>query len=288
MDKNQPILSALSTSDPELAATLVTRRAAIARGAGASSMLASALRIGSAPIALAALARDAYAQGRLPAVVISVLSFALTLEYLEAGFYNRGVAEPNLIPAADMAIFKTIQDHENKHVAFLKTTLGTSARPSPAFDYTAGSGSGKGMYADVFTNYETFKAVAQAFEDTGVRAYKGQAAGLKPYKDYLTAALTIHSVEGRHASEIRRLRGNFTDVEPFYEGWITNNETNIPGTEAVYAREQNTAQLGIDVAQVASVDGVAAKEVSEAFDEPLTQAQVLAIVKPFIAANNAT
>jgi hypothetical protein len=33
----------------------------------------------------------------------------------------------------------------------------------------------------VFTNYEIFKAVAQAFEDTRrVRAYKGQAPALMP------------------------------------------------------------------------------------------------------------
>jgi len=41
-------------------------------------------------------------------------------------------------------------------------------------------------------------------------------------------------------------------------------------------------QGGVDVAAVAAADGVAAKEVTEAFDEPLTQAQVLAIVDPFI------
>jgi rubrerythrin len=50
-------------------------------------------------------------------------------------------------------------------------------------------------------------ALAQAFEDTGVRAYKGQAANLMSKPDLLTAALQIHSVEARHASEVRRLRG---------------------------------------------------------------------------------
>jgi hypothetical protein len=52
--------------------------------------------------------------------------------------------------------------------------------------------------------YAQFLALAQAFEDTGVRAYKGQAANLIS-TDLLTAALQIH-VEARHASEVRRLR----------------------------------------------------------------------------------
>jgi rubrerythrin len=58
-----------------------------------------------------------------------------------------------------------------------------------------------------FTDYQQFLALAQAFEDTGVRAYKGQAANLMSKPDLLTAALQIHSVEARHASEVRRLRG---------------------------------------------------------------------------------
>ena len=152
------------------------------------------------------------------------------------------------------------------------------AVPKPTFDFTAGNGSYAGPYADVFSNFATFAAVAQAFEDTGVRAYKGQAPALKPYKAFLTAALTIHSVEGRHASEVRRLRGDFSGLSP-HKGWITRNITDIAGTAAVYAGEQNTVQGGVDVTSITSV-GV--DEITEAFDEPLTMAQVLAIVDPFI------
>ena len=94
----------------------------------------------------------------------------------------------------------------------------------------------------------------------------------------LQAALTIHSVEARHAAEVRRLRGNFGDNEP-NQGWITRAITDIPGTEAVYAGEDNLIQGGVDVS---TITPVAAKELTEAFDEPLTMAQVLAIVDPFI------
>ena len=279
MSTQADAVSALNAIDTDVAAHLVSRRHAITKGVTTSGLVMAGLRIGSVPAALAALATDAYGQGRLPTVVNGVLNFALVLEYLESEFYNLGVAAPNLIPAADRQIFLTIQAHENVHVQFLRTTLGASARPKPMFDFTAGNGSGNGPFADVFTNYNTFKAVAQAFEDTGVRAFKGQAPALQPYKDVLQAALTIHSVEARHAAEIRRLRGNFADNEPFFEGWITNAITDIPGTEAVYAGDANTTHLGIDVTTVTSVS---AKEVSEAFDEPLTMAAVLAIIDPFI------
>ena len=268
----------MDSLEPDVTERLVTRRRAIMKGGTSSAVVLAGLRMASVPMALAALARDAFGQSRLPAAVSGVLNFALKLEYLEGEFYNRGVAASGLIPAADLVIFQTIQAHENAHVTYLRNALGASARPKPTFDYSAGKGSGTGPFADVFTNYNTFLAVAQAFEDTGVRAYKGQAATLQPYKAILEAALTIHSVEARHATEVRRLRGNFQDFEP-NQGWITLEITDIPGTAAVYAGEANTVHGGVDAAAVTSVG---AKEVSEAFDEPLSMAEVLAIVDPFI------
>ena len=268
----------LATLDPEIADRLLSRRAAITKGAATSGVVMAGLRMGTVPAALAALSTSAFGQSGLPTAVIGVLNFALKLEYLEAEFYNRGIAAANLIPATDRNIFLTIQGHENTHVDYLKGALGSSARPKPTFDYSYGNGSGTGPFADVFTNYATFKAVAQAFEDTGVRAYKGQAPTLQPYKDVLQAALSIHSVEARHAAEVRRLRGNFADMEP-NQGWITRAITDIPGTEAVYAGEDTTMEGGLDVTTITTV---AAKEITEAFDEPLTMAQVLAIVDNFI------
>ncbi|MDQ6925363.1 MAG: ferritin-like domain-containing protein [Candidatus Eremiobacteraeota bacterium] len=248
--------------------------------AATSNAVMAGLTLAAAPIALAALASNASAQSALPAVGIAVLNFALVLERLESAFYMKGVAASGLIPASDRAIFTTINGHEAEHVAALTALLGRSARPSPTFDFTGGKGSGTGPYADVFTNYATFTAVAQAFEDTGVRAYKGQAPSLKPYPDALTTALTIHSVEARHASEIRRLRGNFDNTAP-HKGWITGNQTDVPGASAVYAGEENVIQGGVDVTTLTSAGMNAA---TEAFDEPLTMAQVLAIAGNFIAA----
>ena len=77
-----------------------------------------------------------------------------------------------------------------------------AAKPKPKFDYTAG-----GRYPDVFSDFRTFANLSQTFEDTGVAAYKGQAPNLMSNGLILTTALRIHSVEGRHAAEVRQVRG---------------------------------------------------------------------------------
>ena len=89
----------------------------------------------------------------------------------------------------------------------------------------------------------------------------------------LTAALRIHSVEARHASMIRRMRGS--------KGWITQaTNTSAPAAAAVYAGEDNLTQLGLNAVTVTSVS---ADRVTEAYDEPLTMQQTLDIAGLFLA-----
>ena len=298
--------SILGNLDPELLDEMTTRRGAI-RGAG---FLGAKLALASAPLALAAMAKQAFGQGSsLPAAIVSVLNFALILEELESEFYtiatggmamSGGSVVTGLIPASDREIFDTLRDHEQAHVRLLRSVLGSAAVAKPTFDFT-----GSGAFPTAFTSYATFLTLAQAFEDTGVRAYKGQAPILFaaetavntfPRKPILDTALRIHAVEARHASEVRRLRGNFSEQAP-QKGWITGNQSG-GAPAAVYAGEENTNQgappapaPGINVAnlplpgpnQPAVTPAVAAATAaSEAFDEPLTRAQVVAIVDPFI------
>ena len=157
--------------------------------------------LATAPLILAAVSTQAFGQG-IPAQVADVLNFALTLEYLEDEFYRTALATSGLIPREFAQVFAQISKHETAHVATLKGALGSAAVTKPEFDFTA-----RGKYRDVFSNFTTFAAVSQALEDTGVAAYKGQAGNLAGSGKILTTALQIHSVEARHAAEVRRVRG---------------------------------------------------------------------------------
>ena len=218
---------------------------------------------GAAPVAFASMLNKSYAQNN---AVVEVLNFALTLEYLEAEFYNLSLARTGLIPAAARPYYEQIAKHENAHVALLRSALGSAAVSKPTFDFTA-----KGAIPTVFTDTQTNYLVAQAFEDTGVRAYKGQATRLIPFNDILTIALQIHSVEARHAARIRFLRGQ--------KGWITFDQSPAALINAVYAGDGLTTQGGVDLV---ALTGIGGDRVSEAFDEPLTAQQVFAIAGQFI------
>src|ERR1700691_4196319 len=121
--QNSPIIETL---DPEIADRLAAADTEIKQGSSVSSGVAAGLAMASVPIALAAVARTAFAQGALPQSIIDVLNFALTLEYLESTFYQNGLAAPNLIASNDLAIFQQISKHEADHVAYLKAALGSS------------------------------------------------------------------------------------------------------------------------------------------------------------------
>ena len=280
----QHIFSEIEKIDPEVYERMDNRRSALKSFTNLTAKLSAA----ALPLALGSFFNKSYAQTSTSAQVIDILNYALTLEYLEAEFYKKAVSSFGAIgvPAgAAQGAITTIRDHEVAHVAFLRTAI-TGAGGTPVtytaanFDFTAGNGTMTGPFANVFTNYNTFLAVAQTFEDTGVRAYKGRAAELVKTGDVLSAALRIHSVEARHAAHIRLMRkaNNFGDVKP----WITGNQSGIgAAVQASYDGEENVSQAGV---MITNINGqpVSANAASEAFDEGLTAAQVLAIVDPFI------
>lgn len=273
----QHIFNEIKKVDPELPERLSDRRSAMKSFAG----IGAKIGLAAMPFLIGSIFKKAYAQsGPSQGVVLDVLNYALTLEYLEAEFYAMGIAKGTaLVPAGAPAnAIKTIGDHETAHVNFLKTAItaaGATPVAKPTFDFTAG-----GAFADVFTNYATFLAVAQTFEDTGVRAYKGRAAEITGGGDVLTAALNIHSVEARHAAHIRSMRkaNNFGDVKP----WITGKESGIGAVvQASYDGEELSTQAGVNIVNINGTN-ISAAAATEAFDEGLTKEQVLSIVGPFI------
>jgi hypothetical protein len=282
----QNILSKIETSDPEVYDRLDTRRNAMQRFAKVSGKFAMA----SIPFALGSMFKTAY--GQSTSTVNDVLNFALTLEYLEAEFYTNIVGSPGFLtaPAAAQGALTKIRDDENKHVAFLKSVLGTNAIPKPTFDFSAGGGSGTGPFADYLINYNIQLAMAQTFEDTGVRAYKGQAPAVQSNRTVLTAALSIHSVEARHASHIRQMRRAVNVAIPsgqVVKPWITLDQSGIdfpPANSAIqmsYAGEEAVTQAGVTITGIAGNADIDAAAASASFDEPLTTQQVIDIVTPF-------
>src|SRR5688500_11896250 len=316
MSNDQTILGAI---DPEITERLVTRRDAIAKGMSMSSTVAAGLAMGSIPIALAALSKSAFAQ-TIPAGVQDVLNFALALEIFENEFYkavlgtSASATQNNAFAtvrtavgalpqaAAILAALGQIQKHEASHVAFLTANGAVNGLNlnADSFDFTGNRGNATpGPFARATAEPAFLFLVAQAAEDTGVRAYKGQAGNLMSDSVRLEAALRIHSVEARRAAKIRRLRRatGAPDVVR-YSGTVSgagsaaagaSNITPAPPAGAVaaldliYANEGSTTQYpNINVTTLSNLPaGLRANAASEAFDEPLTKAQVIAIVQPF-------
>ena len=299
------LISDIEKVDPEVYDRLDSRRRVFKHLTGAGTKVAAA----AVPAFFASIFSKAYGQGTaLPSDIAAILNFALKLEYLEALFYTKGVATTGLIPAgAGLTALTTIRDDENKHVAALRGLLGSQAiapLTDSFFDYTGSKGGTRApLFADVFSNYQTFLAVAQSFEDTGVRAYKGGAAGLKANDAILEAALNIHSVEARHASHLRLMRrggptvaGAGTGASP--KSWITGTEGGGAGgaaTAAIYGAgnpvanfpaEDNVTQGGVQLQTALASLNFPASAFSEAFDEPLDATTVTNIALNFVVGNS--
>ena len=165
---------------------------------------------------------------------LEIVNYALTLEYLEADFYQQVIESGVIKDKKAAALAQRIGENEQAHVEALTTaakSLGKPAdKPKTNFDDVLAGGP------------EKILATAATVENLGAAAYLGQAARIQD-KKILAAALSIHSVEARHAAALNELAGrDFQGSGPL--------EGSIP-------------------------DG--------AFGKPLTMDQVLEQVKPFLA-----
>ena len=300
--------------EQDAAEELLSRRDALVKSGKMSATTIAALSIGSVPVALAALSRDAWGQST-PSTVQATIDFALALEIFENEFYKAVLGTSSSaaqnaafatvraqVPASALPALQQIQKHEASHVSFLMANGAVNVfnLSATSFDFTGSRGSSApGPFARATSELAFLLAVAQAAEDTGVRAYKGQAGNLMSNTVVLEAALRIHSVEARHASKIRRLRratGAPSVVR--YSGTVSgtaaaaagvSNISNPPAAvvaafDAIYAGENTTMQGTVDVSTNTGLGldsaGLTAAA-TESFDEPLTRAQVVAIVQPF-------
>jgi rubrerythrin len=156
---------------------------------------------------------------------LEIVQYALTLEHLETDFYAAVLASGVVKDKKLGEVAKMIHANEQAHVEALTGTVkqlgGKPKKPKTTFDAVIEGGMQKVL--------ET----AATVENLGAAAYLGQAGRIKS-KEVLAAALSIHTVEARHAAALNSVVG----------------KTIVP-------------------------DG--------AFAKPASMAQVLPMVKPFLA-----
>jgi Ferritin-like domain len=120
---------------------------------------------------------------------LGIVNYALTLEYLEAEFYDKVIAS-GLFAGKTLSTLKIFGAEEHQHVDTLRTvatSLGTpAAKPTGKFPIQSAAQVTK---------------LAATVENLGAAAYLGQAGNIKS-REILAAALSIHTVEARHAATL--------------------------------------------------------------------------------------
>lgn len=134
---------------------------------------------------------------RSPGNDIAVLKYALLLEQLESAFYLQAIGNIGFASRENEFFARVVAQHEKDHVNTLSAILGKKSSAPPRFDF-----------GNAVKDEKTFLATSQVLEDTGVAAYAGQGGNLSS-KSVVRAALSIHSVEARHAAWVRFLLGGF-------------------------------------------------------------------------------
>jgi rubrerythrin len=126
---------------------------------------------------------------------MAILQYALTLEHLETDFYGK-VGASGLFKGKTLDTLKMFGEEEGQHVQALQATikkLGGTPNPAPKAKFPLQSAT-------------QVAKLAATVENLGAAAYLGQAGNIKS-KEILAAALSIHTVEARHAAVLNDLIG---------------------------------------------------------------------------------
>ena len=124
-----------------------------------------------------------------------IARYAVTLEYIEADLYAKAVAGGALKgKAADLA--RRFADQENAHIKALEAQIHKLGGRPPTRP--------RGQYP--VASQQTFLDFALGVESLGAGALLGQLDRIES-KELLATALSIHSVEGRHAAALASLLG---------------------------------------------------------------------------------
>ena len=124
----------------------------------------------------------------------AILQFDQVLESLQAGLYTEAERLGALKPET-LAWARVVGAHERAHLQAIKNLLGSKVVKSPAFNY-----------GDVTSDESAFLRTTVAFEDLTAALLKWQAPRLDS-REIVAAAVSLHSVETRHAAWIRHVIG---------------------------------------------------------------------------------
>ena len=141
-----------------------------------------------------------------PATDLEIVNYALFLELLEEEFYTQVLESGAISDPRLRSLTGSIRKNETEHVDLLTGVveqLGGSPvnRPDTKFDAIIDAGE------------EKILETAAMIENLGAAAYLGQADRIEDGR-VLETALSIHTVEARHAAALNEIAGNgFSDGE---------------------------------------------------------------------------
>jgi rubrerythrin len=124
-----------------------------------------------------------------------IVGYALLLERLEAAFYEGAVGSGKLT-GRGLELAKRFGEEEKSHAKSLEGTLQQLGGKEPAVP----------EFNFVFEDEQDILVTAAQVEGVGAAAYLGQVRRIQD-KQILAAALSIQSVEARHAASLAQLLG---------------------------------------------------------------------------------
>ena len=162
-------------------------RASVARGVPRSHFLAGlAAAMGFAVTAAGAAAAPSDGSR----ADLERLDFLLTLERMQAAFYQQAIASGGAV-GRFAALAQTIAAIERAHVQGLMVRLGSQASPAPSFNF-------KGTTE----NPERFVRTAIALEDLSTSTLAGMLVELEQ-AEVITSVAAMYTAEARHSAWIR-------------------------------------------------------------------------------------